>query len=336
MLGALGFGAGTTSLELLTYRRRYRLQPFEFLKMITQLVRPFVRSLRDAYVLGIIPAIQGARAAYGRGRLYFKMRDGSRIAIRRQNSDFETLRQVFEDKEYSIGNDVVEADIRSRYSDILSNGQKPVIIDAGANIGLATLWFKAQYPKATVISIEPDTENFAVLKENVIADNTTLLVHGAVGSRPGSVSLIQASKGWAVQTRRTQVQGINIITIDDAISLVPNGVPLIVKVDIEGFESDLFCDNLAWLDAAFAVFIEPHDWMDPRKTTSRAFQRAFGERDFNVYIRGEKLLYVRRMDTNALSSAPSSVVAGEIGSLLPDGPMEHAPLGRASSRTGPK
>jgi FkbM family methyltransferase len=274
------------------------------LKMITQLVRPFVRSLRDAYVLGIIPAIQGARATYGRGRLYFKIRGGSRIAIRRQNSDYDTLRQVFEDREYSIGNDAVEADIRSRYADLLSNGQRPIIIDAGANIGLATLWFKAQYPKATVIAIEPDTENFAVLKENVIADDTTLLVDAAVGSRPGLVSLIQASKGWAVQTQRTQGQGIDIITIDDAIALVPNGVPLIVKIDIEGFESDLFSDNLAWLDATFAVFIEPHDWMDPSKTTSRAFQRAFGERNFNVYIRGEKLLYVRRIDSNLSSSAP--------------------------------
>src|ERR1700730_7986688 len=157
------------------------------LKMITQLVRPFVRSLRDAYVLGIIPAIQGARATYGRGRLYFKIRGGSRIAIRRQNSDYDTLRQVFEDREYSIGNDPGRRDIRSRYADILSNGQRPIIIDAGANIGLATLWFKAQYPKATVIAIEPDTENFAVLKENVIADDTTLLVDAAVGSRPGLV-----------------------------------------------------------------------------------------------------------------------------------------------------
>jgi FkbM family methyltransferase len=264
--------------------------------MKTQLVRRFASFVKDAQVLGIVPAIQGARASYGSGRLYVKIKGGGRIAVRRQNSDYATLRQIFGHKEYSIGNSAVEADIQSRCSDILSNGQKPIIIDAGANIGLAALWFKAQYPKATVISIEPDAENFAALKENVIASDTTLLLNAAVGSLPGSASLIDCGgMGWAVQTQRTQGDGINIITIDDAISLVPNGVPLIVKIDIEGFESDLFCDNLAWLDATFAVFVEPHDWMDPSKNTSRAFQRAFGERNFNVYIRGENLLYVRRL-----------------------------------------
>jgi FkbM family methyltransferase len=260
--------------------------------MITQLVRLFSHFARDAYILGIIPAVQVARATYGSGRLYIKIRGGGRIAIRRQCSDYAILRQVFEQKEYSIGNDAVEACIQSRYSNILSNGQKPIIIDAGAHIGLATLWFKTRYPKATVISIEPDAENFTMLKENVSASETTLLVNAAVGSLPGSVSLI--SGGWAVQTQRTQGNGINIITIDEAIALVPNGVPLIVKIDIEGFESDLFGDNLAWLDATLAVFLEPHDWMDASKSTSRTFQRAFGEREFNVYIRGENLLYVRR------------------------------------------
>jgi FkbM family methyltransferase len=263
--------------------------------MIAQLVRLSSRFARDACILGIIPAIQGARATYGNGRLHMKIKGGGRIAIRRRNSDYATLRQVFVNKEYAIENDAVEADIRSRYSDILSNGQKPVIIDAGANIGLATLWFKSQFPEATVISIEPDAENFAVLKENVTASDTVLLVDAAVGSLPGSVSLIRGGMGWAVQTQRTRGNGVNIITIDDAIALVPNGVPLIVKIDIEGFESDLFGDNLAWLDTTFAVFIEPHDWMDPSKRTSQAFQRAFGERDFNVYLRGENLLYVRRL-----------------------------------------
>jgi FkbM family methyltransferase len=262
--------------------------------MITELVRRFSRFAGDAHILGIIPAIQGARATYGSGRLYIKIRGGGRVAIRRQNSDYATLRQVFGRKEYSIGNDVVEAGIQSRYSNILSHGQKPIIIDAGANIGLAALWFKARYPKATVISIEPNTDNFSVLRENVSASDTTLLVNAAVGSLPGSVCLIQGSRGWAVQTKRVQGNGISIITIDDAIALVPNGVPLIVKIDIEGFESDLFGDNLAWLDATFAVFLEPHDWTDPSKNTSRTFQRAFGQRDFNVYLRGENLLYARR------------------------------------------
>jgi hypothetical protein len=37
-----------------------------------QLARKFARFVKDAYGLGIIPAIQGVRANYGSGRLYFK------------------------------------------------------------------------------------------------------------------------------------------------------------------------------------------------------------------------------------------------------------------------
>jgi FkbM family methyltransferase len=275
--------------------------------MILQLIRSLARFVRDAYCLGIIPAIQGARTNFGRGRLHIEIKDRRRIVLRRKNSDFETLRQIFEHEEYSIVNGVVEADVRSRYEEILSNGKKPIIIDAGANIGLAALWFNAQFPKATVVSIEPDADNFALLKENVPLSETSVLVNAAVGSLPGTVTLIdRGGMGWAVQTQRTQGNGIDIITIDDAIALVPNGVPLIVKIDIEGFESDLFGDNLSWLDATFAVFIEPHDWMDPSKNTSQSFQRAFGSRNFNIYLRGENLLYVRRL--SSLNGSSSSIV----------------------------
>ncbi len=43
----------------------------------------------------------------------------------------------------------------------------PVIIDAGAHIGLATLYFKKVYPAARVIAIEPLPENFKLLEKNV-------------------------------------------------------------------------------------------------------------------------------------------------------------------------
>ena len=46
--------------------------------------------------------------------------------------------------------------------------QEPqVIVDAGANIGMATLWFKARWPNAMVIAIEPDASNFALLERNL-------------------------------------------------------------------------------------------------------------------------------------------------------------------------
>ena len=56
---------------------------------------------------------------------------------------------------------------------------------------------------------------------------------------------------------------------------------------------DLFAANTDWIDAAFVIYVEPHDWLLPGKRTSRSFQRELARRDFELLIRGENLIYVR-------------------------------------------
>ena len=50
---------------------------------------------------------------------------------------------------------------------------RPVILDCGANIGLATLFFKWLYPQAVIYAFEPDIDTFALLKRNVEANSLT-------------------------------------------------------------------------------------------------------------------------------------------------------------------
>ena len=42
-----------------------------------------------------------------------------------------------------------------------------VILDIGANIGVAALYFKRRYPEAKIYCFEPFTENIELLKENL-------------------------------------------------------------------------------------------------------------------------------------------------------------------------
>jgi FkbM family methyltransferase len=46
----------------------------------------------------------------------------------------------------------------------------PAIIDAGSNIGLAILFFKRLFPRATVLGFEPDSDAFELLTRNVEAN----------------------------------------------------------------------------------------------------------------------------------------------------------------------
>src|SRR5690606_5512850 len=44
---------------------------------------------------------------------------------------------------------------------------EPYIIDGGANIGLATIYFKKLYPFSRIVSFEPDLKIFETLKQNI-------------------------------------------------------------------------------------------------------------------------------------------------------------------------
>jgi hypothetical protein len=72
------------------------------------------------------------------------------IYLRVPSSDLDTFEQVFRNGEY---------DFRA------SNPR--FIIDAGANVGLASILFASRYPSARIIAIEPEQSNFDLLKENV-------------------------------------------------------------------------------------------------------------------------------------------------------------------------
>jgi hypothetical protein len=73
---------------------------------------------------------------------------------------------------------------------------------------------------------------------------------------------------------------------------VPSGELLIAKIDIEGFESDLFAADTDWIDQTTVLIIEPHDWMLPGQGSSRTFRAAMGP-EFDMLVSGENLVFVR-------------------------------------------
>src|SRR5579871_1852566 len=214
-----------------------------------------------------------------------------RMFVRTGESDSAAVRQTFKDRQYRVDfNRQCAERVGRRYTDILAAGDTPLIVDAGANIGAASMWFAMHFPKATVVGIEPEPGNFAVFQKNAELAPNIRAINAAIGAQPGFVRVVNDGLGWAAQTCRSST-GVRIMTMAEAFE---GGRPFIAKVDIEGFEGDLFSSNTEWLAETFVVFIEPHDWLLPDQGSSRSFQAAMGREDYEIYISGEVLTYVRR------------------------------------------
>ncbi len=69
-----------------------------------------------------------------------------------------------------------------------SNNPAPRILDCGANIGLATLYFKQMYPKARITCFEPDNNLFDILRQNLESAKITDVeaINAGVGAREGT------------------------------------------------------------------------------------------------------------------------------------------------------
>ncbi len=70
-----------------------------------------------------------------------------------------------------------------------------VIIDAGANIGLASIYFANKYPKAKIIAIEPEKGNFAILKKNVSPYSNIFLIQAVLWNKNEKINLLDPGLG---------------------------------------------------------------------------------------------------------------------------------------------
>lgn len=216
-----------------------------------------------------------------------------KVRIRPRDSDYVIFRQVFVERQYEVPYPSAQTRIRAAYEAMLANGVTPLIVDCGANVGAASLWFAREFPRARVIAVEPDSANASLARRNCARFPTIEVVEAAVGAEPGYAQLEQPTWGGSagVTTERHD-SGVPIVTLNELVGRATDAAVLVVKIDIEGFEADLFTTNCEWLDGTVAVFLEPHDWVMPGKGTSSSFQSELGRRDFEIFVDGENLIYV--------------------------------------------
>jgi FkbM family methyltransferase len=159
------------------------------------------------------------------------------------------------------------------------------------------VYFSYSFPHARVVAIEPERSNFELLTANT-ADLPVECLHAAVAAAPGKLNVVDPGQGnWGFRTTTAvdseAMHTVGCVTIDDIYDRhAQNTVPFIVKIDIEGSESELFAANTGWVDRTPVIIIELHDWMIPGTANSRAFLQCIAGRNRDFVYVGENIFSI--------------------------------------------
>jgi len=269
----------------------FSLRPTAAIGFYRQLGRQLLRDLLGRHT----PNYLVMTPPSSRGQVIRNMRTKTtrRFSIR-DEVDLAVLRQIFVSEDYDITRLRRSSDLYRTYEAILAKGTIPLIIDCGANIGLSSAYFSEKFSRAKIVALEPEENNFALAKHNCPANNVEFLL-SAVASEDATGELIDPGVGgWGFRVKERKGGAIQMISINSILNNAKykSCEPFIVKIDIEGFERELFSKNTQWVDKFPLLIIELHDWMLPREESSRHFLRVISNlnRDF-VYI-GENVFSI--------------------------------------------
>jgi len=222
-----------------------------------------------------------------------KRRKLLRLAIR-DKIDLTVLRQIFQQEDYGLSKLARSGELDALYRRIVESGRVPLILDCGANCGMATRYFTATFPEAQVVAVEPVEGNLSMARRNNREANATFLLAG-VGSTDSRASIHDPGSGyWGYQVQLSAEGDTEIVSINTLCARFDpqRYVPFMAKIDIEGFEADLFSANCEWIDRFPLLVIELHDWLMPRQATSASFLRQVAGRNRDFVHYGENIFSI--------------------------------------------
>jgi len=125
--------------------------------------------------------------------------------------------------------------------------ETPVIFDCGANIGMATLYFKWLFPRSKIVAFEPDPTTFQALRRNMDENHLSdVSVHNvALWSGNGVVSFFvpKDQPGSLVMSiNPSRNHGTQITVPSRRLSEYIDGPVDLLKLDVEGAEHQVISD----------------------------------------------------------------------------------------------
>jgi len=225
---------------------------------------------------------------------------GSRpFFFRKGTSDEDVIQQTFTQKQHDLSWVVPprHAELMTYVKNRAADGARPLIVDAGANIGASAVFFAFALLDAKIVAIEPDAANVDIMKKNVDGLDVEVL-QGALASAAGRSRVIDPGQGhWGLRTTDTAGDpagpSVPNITIPEIYARhQPGFFPAIVKIDIEGAEKDLFRDSMQWVRQTPVIIVELHDWLFPKQRTSSSFLEIIAGLDRDFITLGENIFSI--------------------------------------------
>lgn len=205
-------------------------------------------------------------------------------------TDWCTVTQIFYDNDYGLERLARSREIEEYYEKILASGEAPLILDCGANIGLASTFFSRTFPAAKILCIEPDQKNIQQARINN-HDKNVLFIEAAIGDSDAHGRIVDPGLGnWGYRIEGDECGGVEIFSINTLIDAHQKGArPFIIKIDIEGYEDKLFSSNTEWVEEFPLLIIELHDGMLPCVGNSRNFLKEISKLNRDFLFHGENV-----------------------------------------------
>ena len=149
----------------------------------------------------------------------------STVALRFRQQDIYVIGEIVHDKAYRIQSPLPP---------------RPVIVDAGANIGVAALWLASRYSAARLHCFEPESRSFGLLQHNLRQLPNARCERAALGAEKGEISLFVSATGsvhsvFAIGSR-AGVEIVPCVRLGDYLERNKIERVDLLKVDVEGSE----------------------------------------------------------------------------------------------------
>jgi len=210
------------------------------------------------------------------GRTHFSARDLVRLNYA---APFAALELLFDGKPLALSDSAAFIDgyreiFRRRIYDFRAETSQPYIIDGGANIGLATVYFKQLYPESRITAFEPDGAILELLRRNVAARRLENVeaVQAAVWTSDGELSFV--SEGGLSGHIADGAEYSQSSTRVPSVRLKPFLARRVdfLKLDIEGAEYEVIEDCRDELANVRNLFVEYHSPRDSEQKLARILQ----------------------------------------------------------------